>query len=65
MFLGDLYIETGHKTSAATRSHLEPAERVLLSEVHGWVVVSVVALPGSPVGLQLVPFGQDGVALIS
>lgn len=37
--------------------YLEPAERVLLAEVHGLVVVAVVALPSAPVGLQLVPLG--------
>lgn len=49
----------------ATWSHLEPAEWVLLGEVDRRVVVGVVALAGSPVGLQLVPFGQDRVTLIS
>lgn len=36
--------------------YLEPAEWVLLREVNRWVVVAVVALPSSPVCLQLVPF---------
>lgn len=45
--------------------HLEPAEGVFLGEVHRWVVVAVETLPCAPVSLQLVPFGQDGVTLIS
>lgn len=44
--------------------HLESAERVLLGEVHRWDVVVEVALARAPEGLQLVPFGQDGVALV-
>lgn len=43
---------------------LETAERVLLSEVHWRDVVVEVALARAPEGLQLVPLGQVGVALV-
>lgn len=50
--------------SITPESHLESAERVLLGEVHRWDVVVKVALACAPESLQLVPFGQDGVALV-
>lgn len=44
--------------------HLEPAKRVLQSKIHWLVIVAVVALSCTPVGLQLVPLGKNGVPFI-
>lgn len=45
--------------------YLEPAEGVLLGEVHWGDVVVEEALACAPEGLQLVPLGQDGIAFIT
>lgn len=61
--LATLWLSTD-RSSVPTEPHLESAERVLLGEVHRRDVVVEVALACAPEGLQLVPFGEDGVALV-
>ena len=51
----------GHATVA---ERLEAAEGVVRAEVNH-AVLAEVALAGAPEGLQLVPLGDDGVALVA
>lgn len=46
-------------------SDLEAAEGVLLAELHGRCAAAEVTLSHTPEGLQLVPSGQNGVALVA
>lgn len=46
-------------------SYLKPAEWVFLCELHGGNVVAEIPFACAPKGLQLVPFGQNSVAVIA
>lgn len=52
-------------TGSRTIPYLKPAEGVFLRELHRRDVVVEVPLPRPPEGLQLVPFCQNSVSLIS